>query len=82
MNEKPIEDRILLRMAEAATVLGLGRSTVYQLVRQGELPFVKVGRAIRIPAQALDTWVDGKTSVYKSSVPPWDTDAPSESVGP
>lgn len=33
--------------------LGLGRSTVYDLVRRAEIPYVRFGHAIRIPKAAL-----------------------------
>ncbi len=33
---------------------GLGRERVYQSVRRGELPHVKVGRKVLIPVDALD----------------------------
>lgn len=33
--------------------VGLGRSTVYDLLRRDEIPHVKFGRCIRIPKAAL-----------------------------
>ena len=33
--------------------VGLGRSTVYDLLRRDEIPHVKFGRCIRIPKTAL-----------------------------
>jgi excisionase family DNA binding protein len=50
-------DRLLLRMTEAAERLGVGRSTVYELVARGELEVVHIGRAARVPAEALDDFV-------------------------
>ena len=35
--------------------VGLGRSTVYDLLRRDEIPHVKFGRCIRIPKSALRT---------------------------
>jgi excisionase family DNA binding protein len=40
---------------EFRAYVGLGRSTVYDLVRSGELPSVRFGRIIRIPKAALRT---------------------------
>ena len=55
-------ERLLLRMPEVATILGIGRSTVYELVQRGDLPAVHVGRAVRIPAAALQRWVEQQTA--------------------
>lgn len=38
---------------QTAAVLGVGQSTVYSLVRSGELDSVRVGRLIRIPTSEL-----------------------------
>lgn len=52
------ESRLLLRIDEAARLLGLGRSKAYELVASGELPAVRIGRARRIPAAGLEAWVE------------------------
>ncbi|WP_228507278.1 helix-turn-helix domain-containing protein [Plantibacter sp. VKM Ac-2880] len=46
-------DKLLLTAEEAAESLGVGRSTVYDLMRLGRLSSVKIGRARRIPVAAL-----------------------------
>jgi len=48
---------LLLRLPEVCARLGLGRSTVYSMIQRGELPAVRIGRAVRIPAAAIDAWV-------------------------
>jgi excisionase family DNA binding protein len=53
---------LLLRAAEVAAVLGVGRSTVYELIVRGELPAVRIGRLVRVPAPALERWIDRRTS--------------------
>ena len=35
--------------------VGLGRSTIYDLLRRDEIPHVRFGRVIRIPKSALQT---------------------------
>ena len=52
-------DKLLLTPVEAAAVLSLGRSKVYELLRSGELPSVRIGACRRIPAQALTTFLEG-----------------------
>jgi excisionase family DNA binding protein len=51
-------DALLLRIPEAAQRLGLGRSTIYELIASGDLPAVRIGRAVRVPASRLAAWVE------------------------
>ena len=48
----------LLRIEEAADLLSLGRSKVYELIRDGRLPVVHIGRSARVPVRALDDFVE------------------------
>ena len=50
-------DKLLVRPAEAAELLGVGRSTVYALVKAGVFPTVRVGRSTRLPVEQLRAWV-------------------------
>lgn len=43
----------LLTVKEAAQVLRVGRDTTYGLVAAGQIPYVRIGRQIRIPRKAL-----------------------------
>jgi excisionase family DNA binding protein len=47
----------LLTVPEVMAVLRLGRCTVYDLMRSGRLESIKVGRARRVPAAAVDAFV-------------------------
>ena len=49
-------DRLLLRPAEAAETIGIGRSKVYELLASGDLPSIRVGGSIRVPVTALHAW--------------------------
>ena len=50
-------NRLLLRPNEAAERLAVGRSKLYELIAAGEVPSVKIGRSLRVPAAALEQWV-------------------------
>lgn len=50
-------ERLLLTVEEAARNLNIGRTLAWQLVRQGELPSIRLGRCVRIPWQALQDWI-------------------------
>lgn len=52
---------LLLTIPEAAEALRLGVSTVKLMVRRGELPVVRCGRAVRVPRTALREWVAQRT---------------------
>jgi excisionase family DNA binding protein len=46
-------DKLLLTPTEAATALGVGRSKIYELMRAGTLPSVRIDTCRRIPAAEL-----------------------------
>lgn len=47
------EPRLLLTPEQAAETLGLGRSSVYELMRARRIRSVKIGRSRRIPYASL-----------------------------
>lgn len=46
-------EKLLLTPHEAAQVLGIGRSKLYQLMRAGTVASVRIGSCRRIPAASL-----------------------------
>lgn len=51
----------LLKVGEVAERLGISRSLAYELAARGELPAVRIlEKAIRIPADALEAWVEAR----------------------
>jgi excisionase family DNA binding protein len=48
---------LLLKAADVAELLGLGRSKVFAMLAASELPVVRVGRSVRVPRAALERWV-------------------------
>jgi len=49
---------ILLNVLDAARLLRVGRTTIYELIARGKLEVVHIGRAARIPASSIDRFVD------------------------
>ena len=43
----------VLSVADICSVLKIGRTKAYHLIKTGQIPSVKVGNAIRIPKQLL-----------------------------
>ena len=48
----------LVTIKQAAQVLNLGRSTVYELIASGQLEVVHIGRSARIPTDAITALVN------------------------
>lgn len=51
-------DRLLYRPEEAAELLSIGRSTLYEEIRLGRLQTVRIGRRRLIPTEYIDGYVD------------------------
>jgi excisionase family DNA binding protein len=49
--------KLLLSPDEACKALSVKRSTLFDLLKTGEIPSIKVGRLRRIPAEWLRVWV-------------------------
>lgn len=43
---------------ESAELLGIGRTTLYALIKAGELHMVKIGRRTLVPMDELEAYVD------------------------
>lgn len=49
-----------LKVPEVAEVLRIARSRAYELVADGDIPAVKIGRSIRVSRKELDRWLEGQ----------------------
>ncbi|MFN8560023.1 MAG: helix-turn-helix domain-containing protein [Dehalococcoidia bacterium] len=50
-------ESMLLTVKDVQEATCLGRTKVYELIREGELPVVRIGRAVRIHRQSLERWI-------------------------
>lgn len=50
-------ERLLLRPMEAADLIGVSRARVYQLIGDGSIPNIRLGKSLRVPAERLREWV-------------------------
>jgi len=55
-------NQIALRPTEAGKALGVGRTKIYELLKTGKLPSVRIGRSIRVPVDALRAWIEKNQS--------------------
>lgn len=54
------EARLLYSVDEAAALMGIGRSLLWELVMRREIDSIKVGRSRRIPVAALHAYIAGQ----------------------
>jgi excisionase family DNA binding protein len=50
--------QLLLTIPQLCTVLGLGRTKVYELIASEGLPTVKLGHGRRVQVKSLQRWLD------------------------
>jgi excisionase family DNA binding protein len=55
-----IEESLAVRIPQASQLLGIGRSSVYELINRGELEAIKIGRSTLIPMDALRAFIERK----------------------
>jgi excisionase family DNA binding protein len=48
-----IDQPLTLTVEQAAKLLGIGRSTAYELVRTGDIPSLRLGRRIVVPTAGM-----------------------------
>jgi excisionase family DNA binding protein len=56
--EDAMEEKLLYTLADVAAALSVSRSKVYELVRSGALPSVRIGGSRRVRGEDLATYVD------------------------
>lgn len=52
--------KLTYKPEEASPLLGIGRNTVYELLRSGRLRSIRIGRKIIIPASAINEFLSKK----------------------
>ncbi|MBP8911877.1 MAG: helix-turn-helix domain-containing protein [Phycisphaerae bacterium] len=55
--EQPIQP-LLLTASQAARALSLCEKTLWTLTKRGEIPAVRIGRAVRYDPRDLDAWIE------------------------
>ena len=65
--ERPKPPQLTYTVEEAAEVLGIGRGLAYIMVRDGELPSIRMGqRRLLVPKAALDEWLEASSRLSGS----------------
>ena len=56
-------EKLLLTVKDVMETTGFGRTSVYELLRTGELQIVRKGRSVRVPRASLDEWIKRQMAV-------------------
>jgi len=64
----------LLTVEEVSEYLNLHPQTVYVMARLGELPVLKVGRAVRFDKVEIDLWIKRKIDENHEKLLPYTND--------
>ena len=52
-----VDERRVFNVMEAAAILGIGRSKLYELIASGEIRTIHIGRLCKIPVAAVDEFL-------------------------
>jgi excisionase family DNA binding protein len=58
---------LLITVPEAARLLAVGRTSLYQLIWDGELTVVRIGRCVRLTIAELERFVNERTATYSAT---------------
>lgn len=53
---RPVPARVMFTAEEAAEQLGIGRTVMFRLIRNGDIASVRIGRLRRVPASAIQDY--------------------------
>lgn len=68
MRAPTTSEKQLIKIADVARGLNVGRSMVYELVRHGDLTPVHIGRAVRLDASAVDKLIEDLAAAAQATV--------------
>lgn len=58
----------LLRAQDVARVLNISRSLAYRLLDTGQIPTVRIGKAVRVKPQDLEEFINRSCTVCKQEI--------------
>lgn len=61
-----VEESLAVRIPQAAQLLGIGRSSIYELINKGELETIKIGRSTLIPMDTLRAFIEHRRSTDRN----------------
>ena len=61
---KPSSRNRCYTVQDLQDILGVGRKSVYGLLKRNEFRWIKVGAVYRIPKKSFDDWLDSRNSEH------------------
>jgi excisionase family DNA binding protein len=55
---EPVARREWYTISEVRVILGIGSTKAYELVQTGDLPAIRIGRALRVHQRDIDAWAE------------------------
>lgn len=55
------QEKLVLSVPEAAQLLGISSSKMYEVVRIEGFPCIRVGKRVLVNAKRLEAWLDSQT---------------------
>lgn len=52
--------QLLIDSVAAAEMLGMSTRKLWQLTKDGEIPFLRIGRSVRFSVSALEQWIESR----------------------
>jgi excisionase family DNA binding protein len=68
--EKEDKVKALLRVCEVQEILNMGRTKIYDLIRAGVVPSIKIDGNIRVPTKPLYEWIEARIASAKLRASP------------
>jgi len=58
----------LLRPEDVTSILNISLSFTYQLIQQGKLPSIRIGRSVRVRQRDLENFINSQVSTVSKSL--------------
>lgn len=63
--ENKTDNKQVMDIKELSEYLGIGKSTIYNLIRQKKIPASKIGKQYRFSKEIVDSWLKDKIITKK-----------------
>lgn len=58
--KQSVSEKRTYKVEEIASMLDIGKSSAYELIKQGQFRTVKIGASIRVSKKSFDEWLDSQ----------------------